>query len=122
MSVREKWLRFGCSMIGYNFGMLNACSELSKKRVLRYTSALIIVIILWSFIGASFCSRYLLGSTWSCVAAAVVMVLLVTQIERQVILSQKNDKLLHLFRLCVALCMAIIGSVIIDQTIFKDDI
>jgi hypothetical protein len=119
---REKWIRFGCGLIGYNSSMLMACSELSKKRALRYISALLILVPLWASIGFSFCQRYLNDSLISCSIAAILMVFLIIQIERQVILSENSKSYLRIFRGVIAIIMALIGSVIIDQIIFKEDI
>ncbi|MFM7855180.1 MAG: DUF4407 domain-containing protein, partial [Flammeovirgaceae bacterium] len=44
------------------------------------------------------------------------------QIERQVILSSRANKVPLILRGVIAAVMAVIGSVIIDQIIFKEDI
>jgi len=120
--MRNRWIRFGCFLTGFNYGVISACSELSTKRVIKYTSALLIVCLLWSFIGFGFTNRYLKGEWYTNVTASLIMVFLVIQIERQIILSSKDNRLLHLSRLVIALAMALIGTVIIDQILFKDDI
>lgn len=120
--TRNGWLRFGCFLTGYNYQILNGCSELSVKRVLRYTSAILIICMLWAFIGFTFAERYLKTSVLGAVIASLVMVVLVIQIERQVILSNKNNRGPFIFRMVIAIMMGFIGSIIIDQIIFKDDI
>jgi hypothetical protein len=120
--MRQKWLRIGCFLTGYNYQMLIRSSELSMKRVIRYTSALLIICLLWSFIGYAFSDRYLKLNWYSCVLGGAVMVFVAIQIERQIILSNKNNGALHIARVIIALSMALIGTVIIDQIIFKDDI
>ena len=120
--MRDKWLSFGCFLTGFNYRILRSCSEKSIKRVIRYTSALLIICLLWAFIGFAFTGRYLKGEWYACVAAIVIMVFLVIQIERQVILSDKDNRLLHAFRFMLAISMALIGTVIIDQIIFQEDI
>ena len=85
-------------------------------------SALFIVSILWGFIGYSFAGRYLqLGTVGSCLVA-LVMIFIVIQIERQIILSSGKSLIVPLFRTIIGVVMAVIGSVIIDQVIFKEDI
>lgn len=120
--MRSKWISIGCFLTGYNYQFLKASSELSVKRVIKYTSALLIVCLLWAFVGYAFTNRYLKGEWYACIAAVVIMIFLVIQIERQVILSSKDHKVLHVFRLVIALAMALIGTIIIDQIIFKEDI
>lgn len=119
---RNGWLKFGCFLTGYNYQILNGCSELSVKRVLRYTSAMLIICMLWAFIGYNFADRYLKASALGTVAASTIMIILVIQIERQVILSNKSNKGSLWFRMVIAVMMGLIGSIIIDQIIFKDDI
>ncbi len=116
------WIRFGCFLTGYNYGILKNSSEVSSKAVKRYTSALIIVCIFWSFIGYYFSNRYLHSGTGASLIGSFVFVVIVIQIERQIILSINPTKWLYFFRGIIALMMAIIGAIIIDQIIFKEDI
>jgi Domain of unknown function (DUF4407) len=116
------WIRFGCFLTGFNYAIVRNSSEISAKAVKRYTSAMMIVCILWSFIGYTFTKRYVHGGTWGSIAGAVVFVLIIIQIERQIILSINPTKWLYLARGIIAALMAIIGAIIIDQIIFKEDI
>lgn len=120
--MRQAWLRFGCFLTGYNFKIVSNSSELSIKRVIRYTSSLLIMCLLWASIGFAFTDRYLKGDSYACVAAMFIMIFLIVQVERQIILSSKGNRLLHVFRFVIAIAMALIGTVIIDQIIFKEDI
>lgn len=120
--MRNTWIKIGCFLTGTNYDIVNSCSELSKKRVIKYTSALLIVALIWTFVGYLFTQRYLRGEWYACLAASVIMVFLVIQIERQVILSGKDQRLLQAFRVVIAFLMAAIGTVIIDQVMFQDDI
>jgi hypothetical protein len=120
--MRDYWLRFGCFLIGYNYPILKSSSEVSYQKVIRLTSALLIICLLWAFVGFSFSDRYLRTSLGTSIIALLIMVFLAIQIERQVILASKENKMPLLFRTGIAILMAIIGSTIIDQIIFKDDI
>ncbi|GEO06558.1 hypothetical protein AAE02nite_42220 [Adhaeribacter aerolatus] len=116
------WIRFGCFLTGYNYGIVRNSSEVAAKAVKRYTSALLIVCILWSFIGYSFTQRYLDGGLMGSIAGAVIAVIIIIQIERQIILSITPSKGLYISRALIAAMMSVIGAVIIDQIIFKEDI
>lgn len=116
------WLNFGCFLIGYNYNIVNASSEVSAKSVKRYTSAMLIVCILWSFIGFIFTSRYLKTELLGASLGAATMCIIIIQVERQIILSVHRNRWMYVFRVLIALTMAIIGSVIIDQIMFKEDI
>jgi len=120
--MKNWWIIFGCFLTGYNYSIVRNCSEVSSKAVKRYTAALLIVSILWAFIGYSFTNRYLRGGVIASIIGAVIFIVIIIQIERQIILSIKPSKSLIISRGVIAIMMAILGSIIIDQIIFKDDI
>jgi uncharacterized membrane protein len=120
--MKNLWLKIGCFLTGHNFELLQSCSEVSKKAVKKYMAALLIIMIVWSFIGFSFASRYMHADLPVAVLVAVAFVVIIIQVERQIILSITPNRGLYFFRGLLAILMAIIGAVIIDQTFFKDDI
>jgi hypothetical protein len=120
--MKNWWIRFGCFLIGYNYNIIRNCSEISAKAVKRYTAAVLIVCILWSFIGFKFTNQYLQQGILGSALGAIVFVVIIIQIERQIILTITKNKILLFFRGVLAILMALIGSIIIDQIIFKDDI
>lgn len=95
---------------------------MTAKAVKRYTAAMMIICISWSFVGYAFALRYLKASAWGCLVGAVIAVVIVVQIERQIILSIHPGIGLVVFRGLLATIMAILGAVIIDQIILKQDI
>ncbi len=120
--MKNLWLRTGCYLTGHNYEIIRNSSEASAKTVKKFLSAILIVGILWAFIGYSFAERYLHSEPLVSALVAFVMVLIVIQIERQIIMSVGRNRLVILFRVLIGTVMAVIGSVIIDQIIFKDDI
>ena len=120
--MKNLWLRFGCFLTGYNYKILATCSEASAKSVKKYTSALIIVMTLWAFVGYSFSQVYLHLDKWQSAIVAFVLVIIIIQIERQVILTVGKNRLGYSIRVLIAIVMATLGSVIIDQIMFKEDI
>lgn len=120
--MRESWLKIGCFLTGYNYYILKNCSEVSKKSVKKYTAAMIIMCLLWGIIGYSFASRYLHARPFISIACSLVFIIVIIQIERQIIMQTHKNNYLQVFRGIIAVMMAIIGSIIIDQIIFKDDI
>lgn len=120
--MKNWWIRFGCFLTGYNYQIVSNSSEVAAKAVKRYTSALLIVCILWSFIGYTFVQRYVHGGLWGSIVGAIVFVVVIIQIERQIILSVTPSLWLYISRGLIAVLMAIIGAIIIDQIIFKEDI
>lgn len=120
--MRNWWLRFGCFLTGINYPILQSCSEVSKKQVKKYTSAMIIVMLIWAFVGYTFTQRYLQAGLVGSLAGAAVMIVIIVQIERQIILTVGKLGTVFTFRVVIAILMAILGSAILDQIIFKNDI
>ena len=120
--MRNWWIRFGCFLTGYNYGIVKSSSEVTAKTVKKYTSALIIICILWFFVGFMFTKRYVNNGLFSALSGGILMVVIVIQIERQIILAVGKNVKLYAGRAIIATLMAIIGSIIIDQIIFKEDI
>src|SRR5690606_28991494 len=108
--MKNLWIRFGCFLTGFNYRIVKNSSEVTAKSVKKYTAALLIVCIIWAFVGFTFTQRYLLGSMWASIAGAVIAVIVVIQIERQIILAVHRNIPLYIFRGCLALMMALIGA------------
>ncbi|MEZ2440545.1 DUF4407 domain-containing protein [Chitinophaga sp. RCC_12] len=120
--MKHLWIRFGCFLTGYNYSILRNCSEAAFKSVKKYTAAMLIVCILWFFIGFTFAHRYLSLSLPGCILAGLLSIVIIVQVEKQIILSIHPSWLLRFFRCCLALIMSVLGAVIIDQIIFEKDI
>lgn len=120
--MKDLWIKTGCFITGWNYHILQSCTESSRKQLKKYLSAILILIILWAFIGYTFSQRYIKTELWGSLIAALIFVVIIVQVERQIILTVGKTKGLAFLRLVLAVIMAIIGSVIIDQIIFKDDI
>lgn len=120
--MKNWWIRFGCFLTGYNYDILRNSSEASSKTLKKYTASLLIVCILWMFVGYSFTNRYLKTGVIGSIFGGIICTIIVIQIERQIILNINPTKKLFAFRGIIAGLMALIGSIIIDQIIFKEDI
>lgn len=120
--MKDLWLKTGCYITGYNYTIIKNSSEASAKMVKKFLSAILIVSILWGFIGYTFAQRYLHMGIKGSSIVALIMIIIVIQIERQIILSVGKNYLVPVFRTLIGIVMAVIGSVIIDQIIFKEDV
>lgn len=115
--------KFNCFITGFNYQLISSCSEEAKKMAKRYAGLLILISIIWFVIGFSFATRYLNLGTLGGVFMAIICVIAIILIERNIILSsKKNNKGLVIFRIVLAIVMAIIGSLIIDQMMFAEDV
>lgn len=116
------WVKFGCFITGWNRNILANCTEASHKALKKYTSSMLILILLWAFTGYCFADRYVGLQWWGCIIVAFVFVIIVVQIERQIILTVVKNYWVVVLRVLLAFIMAILGSTIIDQIIFGDDV
>lgn len=116
------WIKLGCFLTGWNSRILAQCSEASYKHLKKYTAALLILIILWGFTGFCFAQRYVGAPLWGCVLSALIFIVIVIQIERQIILTVGTNKWGACFRIFIAIIMSVLGSAILDQIIFGEDI
>lgn len=116
------WIKLGCKLTGWSSSVLSQCSEASKTQLSKYTSALLVLMIVWSITGFCFAQRYIGLPIWGCILVSLVFVTIVVMIERQILLALHPTKKLATFRLVIAIIMAIVGSSIFDQTMFGKDI
>lgn len=116
------WVLFGCKLTGWSSEVLAQCSEASRSQLSKYTSALIILILIWGVTGFCFAQRYIGLPWWACLFVSLFFITIVIMIERQIILASEKTVSMVLFRGVIALIMAIVGSTIFDQTMFGKDI
>lgn len=116
------WSKFGCKLTGWSSEVLAQCSEASRCQLSKYTSALMILILIWSVTGFCFAQRYIGLPVWGCCLVSLFFITIVIMIERQIILTTEKSLSMLAFRTIIALVMAIVGSTIFDQTMFGKDI
>lgn len=92
------WIKLGCKLTGWNSSVLSQCSEASKSQLNKYASALLILMIVWSITGFCFAQRYIGLPIWGCALVAMVFVMIVIMIERQILLTIHPTKMLASFR------------------------
>jgi len=113
----------GCFLIGWDKNILKECGEASNRQYRKLLSAICIMMILWGTIGYCFADRYI--NVESCalkVSIAFVFMFIVLCVERVIILTVGKARLMSFMRVLLALCMAVLGSCIFDQIIFRNDI
>ena len=113
----------GCFLIGWNKDILKECGEASYRQFRKLLSAICIMMVLWGTIGYCFADRYInIASCWLKVCVALAFMLIVLCVERVIILTVGKARMMSFMRVLLALCMAILGSCIFDQIIFRNDI
>ena len=116
------WILFGCKLTGWSSEVLAQCSEASRSQLSKYTSALLILILIWGVTGFCFAQRYIGLPWWACLIVSLFFVTIVIMIERQIILASEKTVSMVVFRAIIAFIMTIVGSTIFDQTMFGKDI
>lgn len=113
----------GCFLIGWDKDILKECGEASYRQFRKLLSAICIMMVLWGTIGYCFADRYInIESCWLKVCIALAFMLIVLCVERVIILTVGRARLMSFMRVLLALCMAVLGSCIFDQIIFRNDI
>ena len=113
----------GCFLIGWNKDILKECGEASYRQFRKLLSPICIMMVLWGTIGYCFADRYInIESCWLNVCVALAFMLIVLCVERVIILTVGKAWMMSFMRVLLALCMAILGSCIFDQIIFRNDI
>ena len=115
--------KLGCMLIGWNKNILSECGEASHRQFRKLLSAIFIMMILWGTIGYCFADRYInVESLTMKITVAMFFMAIVLCVERVIILTVGRARLMSIMRVLLALCMALLGSCIFDQIIFRNDI
>lgn len=110
-------------LIGWNKNILSECGEASHRQFRKLLSAIFIMMILWGTIGYCFADRYInVESLTMKITVAMFFMAIVLCVERVIILTVGRARLMSIMRVLLALCMALLGSCIFDQIIFRNDI
>ena len=123
MKIMKTLHKIGCSLIGWDINILKECGEASYRQYRKLLSAISIMMIMWGTIGYCFADRYInVDSIVMKAIIALTFMLIVLCVERVIILTTGKARLMSTMRVFLALCMAFLGSCIIDQIIFSNDI
>lgn len=123
MKAMDMFKNIGCQLIGWDKNILKECSEASHRQFRKLISAICIMMVLWGTIGYCFADRYI--NIESCilkVCVSLAFMFIVLCVERVIILTVGKARLMTVMRVMLALCMAVLGSCIFDQIIFRNDI
>lgn len=112
-----------CFIVGWNPRILKDCGEASYRLLKRYMAAIIILAIIWGTIGWCFADNYIgVDSFLGKALIATVFVSIIICIERFIILMVGRSRSAVIFRVILAFLMAVLGSTVFDQIIFKNDV
>jgi hypothetical protein len=114
-------LRFFCWLLGKDYGLVSLYRQSSKEKIILFGSILLIPVILWG-INGYLMSKEIFGlGLYGSLGTSFILSLLIYLIERSIILSTTN-KLITRLRILIGSIVAILGSLTMDEVIFKNDI
>lgn len=114
-------LKTACNLTGDNYKLLTSDTPASKKKVVAMALAMIIPVLIWFFNGFMLSFQVLnMGLGWS-ILIGIVCASVVFVIEKLVIMANGNHWLTK-FRIAIGFIIAVLGSIAIDEVVFKGDI
>jgi hypothetical protein len=114
-------LKFWCILIGKDYETVLTYRKSSQDKIKLFGSIILIPVILWALNGFLM-SREIFGSgIISSIGVGIVLGFIIYLIERSIILAQSNP-VINRLRVILGLIVAILGSLTMDEVIFKNDI
>ncbi|MCB0537542.1 MAG: DUF4407 domain-containing protein [Bacteroidetes bacterium] len=93
----------------------------SKRKIALLATCLLVPVILWFISTFLLVHHVLAGTGTAALTAALTASFIIFLIERSIILAN-SSKVITAFRVVLGMAIAIIGSICIDEVIFKNDI
>lgn len=114
-------IKIACFFTGDNFGMLNSDTPASKKKIVAMALAMMVPVLIWVFNGFMLSYQVLeTGWPWA-ILTGLVCGMIVFFIEKLIVMANGNGWLTF-FRICIGFIVAALGSIAIDELVFKKDI
>ncbi len=114
-------LRFACFITGDDYQMLKSDTPSSKKKVVTLVSILFLPVTMWFINILLLVSGVMRGSQITAIIAALFASWLIFMVERSIIMSN-GSRVVMVFRILLGLFIAILGSLALDEVVFKRDI
>jgi len=114
-------LKFYCFLTGDDYNIVKDSTPLSIKKIKLYAIGLIIPVILWAVQSYLLVTEVMRKDIPTAILVMIVCVVLIFAIEKSIIMSN-GSKYIAVFRVILGLTIAVIGSIILDEVVFKNDI
>lgn len=116
--------RWACVMTGYRYAIAQEAGPGVMRMIWKYAIGLLLIMMLWFFVGYSFAIRYLMLSGWKAILGGLIATLAIWVIERLIIHTnfRKLFSGIAILRIILGFLTACVGSVILDQYMFRQDI
>ena len=114
-------LKFYSIIIGENPKYTAAFQPASKRKIALYANCLLVPVILWFINGYLLVKNVLEGSMFTALLTAFISGFIIFLIERAIVMSN-GSKPIFWFRIILGFVIASLGSISLDEVIFKHDI
>lgn len=114
-------LKFYSLIIGENPDYTKSFQPASKRKVALYANCLLVPVILWFINTYLLVAHVLEGSVFTAILSATIAGFTIFLIERAIVMSN-GSKSIFWFRILLGLIIASLGSISMDEVIFKNDI
>ena len=115
-------LKLSSLLLGETYDDLKGETTKSKQKVMLYGTLLIMIMLLWFINGYLITNQILNYPNKQAIIVGIISAFIVYTIELTIIRMSKVSILSTIIRLLMALIIAFIGSLSIDEIIFKADI
>jgi hypothetical protein len=115
-------LKISASLLGESLSELKNETTKSKQKVILYGTILLMIMIFWFINGYLITSQILHFGNLQAIIVGLISMFIVYTIELTIIRMSKVNALSGIIRVFMALIIAFIGSLCIDEIIFKADI
>lgn len=114
-------LKYYSIIIGENPKYTATFQPASKRKIALYANCLIVPVILWFINGYLLVNNVLEGSPSAAILTAFIAAFIIFIIERAIVMSN-GSKSIFWFRIGLGFIVASLGSISLDEVIFKHDI
>lgn len=114
-------LKTACTLTGDNYQLVANDTPASKKKITAMALAMMVPVLIWVFNGFMLSWQVLeTGLGWA-VLTGVACGIIVFFVEKLIVMANGN-RYLTIFRICIGVIVAALGSIAIDEVVFKKDI
>jgi len=114
-------LKFCCFITGDEYNLIKDETPLSKKKIRLYSLGIFISVLLWTAQSFLLLTQVLGKEILTGIMAMIICASLIFAIDKSIIMTN-GSKVIAVFRIFLGLTIAIIGSLILDEVVFKNDI
>ena len=114
-------LKYYSMLIGENPKYIATFQPSSKRKIALYANCLIVPVILWFLNGYLLVRNVLEGNIFAAILTAFLAAFIIFLIERAIVMSN-GSKPIFWFRIFLGFIVASLGSISLDEIIFKPDI